>query len=665
MATLGAQSSSLQGDTSDLLLKRVYSPLDTAFFETRFLKIVEATHDGVIRCDLSSASLLKPPVYTALSYAWGDSTDARPVEVNGVIFNISINLERALVQLNARGEQLLWIDALCVNQEDKYEKSQQILRMGQIYSTAKKTVAWLGPGDPDSSCAMDVLRSGVTADTTWIGARPLHSVKRLLDCPYFKRVWIIQEVAKAGKVEIWCGKLSMPFETFSSSAAMVLPKLSAGDEVPTLFGTLTYFRVRERRSRFGVARMLLSEALLRSRSSLATDPRDKMYALLGLTLDGAEVIPTPNYIQSPDEAFLQATIGMVVTEGQSSIMLLARGGATAGSQLSWVPNWAALPTMPPWVIQSVLRDRESLDFTSSFDDGVLSVWASHLEFVVPTMEGVWPFSDVPSSSGKPHHTYRLLHGNAETMFILAAAWWAVTSCLRWGSSDEELEKHIPEEKEAAAFALVCALGVIEASGSTYADKRQWITWKLMARYTVEERVIIQDFAKSVVRLRCAGFYFGDLAFIYLGYTPLQDTWLSRLAVRWKTTHDHHPELELRLLTEAILKMSAAAMRLAVSVVVDKEHLRVVHQDTVAWDIIWRLENCPLPVVLRQVTREGQPVQSIMRGGKMEGPKLSKRYHRFVGEVCPQMYAGTGKGLDAKQIPYGASAGESWHAINIV
>lgn len=117
----------------DRRLQLIYKPLDLAHFETRFSKIFEdedpPSAKAPVRCKLSAASLLDP-------------RDTCFAEINGVALQITRNLDLALRGLRRKGESPLWIDAICVNQSDAYEKGQQILRMGHIYSVATKVVAW-------------------------------------------------------------------------------------------------------------------------------------------------------------------------------------------------------------------------------------------------------------------------------------------------------------------------------------------------------------------------------------------------------------------------------------------------------------------------------------------------------------------------------------------
>ena len=51
----------------------------------------------------------------------------------------------------------LWVDALCINQEDYEEKNRQIPLMAMVYGAARAATIWLGPADANSDLAMRYL----------------------------------------------------------------------------------------------------------------------------------------------------------------------------------------------------------------------------------------------------------------------------------------------------------------------------------------------------------------------------------------------------------------------------------------------------------------------------------------------------------------------------
>lgn len=82
---------------------------------------------GIIHCTLQYASLKSSLVYHALSYTWGSTNRRRPIILNERIFWVTENLHAALEQLRERRDETpIWIDAICINQADEIEKSNQV-----------------------------------------------------------------------------------------------------------------------------------------------------------------------------------------------------------------------------------------------------------------------------------------------------------------------------------------------------------------------------------------------------------------------------------------------------------------------------------------------------------------------------------------------------------
>jgi hypothetical protein len=71
---------------------------------------------------------------TTLLYAWSDPNLTRPIIVNGVRRQATLFLGSALRCLREVVEPsiMIWIDALCINQEDDMKRSQQVGMMGDI-----------------------------------------------------------------------------------------------------------------------------------------------------------------------------------------------------------------------------------------------------------------------------------------------------------------------------------------------------------------------------------------------------------------------------------------------------------------------------------------------------------------------------------------------------
>ena len=177
------------------------------------------------------------PQYEALSYVWGSKEN--PVDISVKIRNpkrsklypslgrkrwrglkacslatisVTQNLATALPYLRKRDKpRVFWIDAICVNQQDRAERGHQVKRMAALYSMASQVIVWLGPESQNSTsalCAIDGLGSQVrvnwktyemtsvsTGKTTAPRNDPFDgetwkSVGNLLRRPWFERLWI-------------------------------------------------------------------------------------------------------------------------------------------------------------------------------------------------------------------------------------------------------------------------------------------------------------------------------------------------------------------------------------------------------------------------------------------------------------------------------------------
>jgi len=172
-----------------------FEPLPPIPSPIRLLHILPAGDSSEIYCTVKSADLETNPSFEALSYVWGDPHVTEPIKLAnareaesgsqfvsvlqhyaknlGIIsgslstpseeefqkFHITVNLKAALQRLRKRQAiRTVWIDAICINQEDKTEKAKQIPQMGKIYSNASKVVIWLGNilEDPDHEWIEDI-----------------------------------------------------------------------------------------------------------------------------------------------------------------------------------------------------------------------------------------------------------------------------------------------------------------------------------------------------------------------------------------------------------------------------------------------------------------------------------------------------------------------------
>ena len=160
--------------------------------------------------------------YLALSYTWSDQTDPVTIELNYHSVPIGRNLASALVSLREETfAQFFWVDALCINQKDDVEKSQQVQEMPYIYESATGVYIWLG-NEVDGVeqvftwlRAISYLRISTMQElNTLLEPTVAVSLVKLLASPWWRRVWIIQEVTVCNEAIVKCGRYSTMFSYF-------------------------------------------------------------------------------------------------------------------------------------------------------------------------------------------------------------------------------------------------------------------------------------------------------------------------------------------------------------------------------------------------------------------------------------------------------------------
>ena len=110
--------------------------------------------------------------YEAISYTWGVESAPEDLVLNGQHFHIGLNLRDALRRLRLpRRSRRLWIDAVCINQDDNDEKTAQIAVMGAIYSKARRTIIWLGEDSADTDGKVAIQFFAKAAQRIWYRQR--------------------------------------------------------------------------------------------------------------------------------------------------------------------------------------------------------------------------------------------------------------------------------------------------------------------------------------------------------------------------------------------------------------------------------------------------------------------------------------------------------------
>jgi hypothetical protein len=191
--------------------------------EIRLLRILPGESSSPIRCEVTVVALDGRQTYTALSYAWGNPPAECAIFLNGREVKIRKNLWRFLHQARSLSEPLfdyIWIDALCVDQTNDSERTHQVALMGEIYATAERVIAWLGPAHDSSDLAIEDIRS---ASPQWTAKKTLpkkwvspaaSGIRSICVRRYWKRLWIFQELLLARQAVLLCGSRYIPINAF-------------------------------------------------------------------------------------------------------------------------------------------------------------------------------------------------------------------------------------------------------------------------------------------------------------------------------------------------------------------------------------------------------------------------------------------------------------------
>ena len=192
-------------------------PLNIYSQEFRLLELRPGRLSDPIKCNFRVYSLQsRLPEFTALSYTWGSVIASIDIELNGVPFAVGRNLWTFLEEMRSQEQYgMYWIDAICINQSNKYERSHQISIMRRIYRNAESVSIWLGDFYDLSYLdrGMEFLKERtpnpflVEREAEFGTESQAKGVIELCVKRYWRRVWIIQEAMLARDCIIWCGNM--------------------------------------------------------------------------------------------------------------------------------------------------------------------------------------------------------------------------------------------------------------------------------------------------------------------------------------------------------------------------------------------------------------------------------------------------------------------------
>lgn len=282
--------------------------------------------------------------YEAVSYTWGYSTQWTAISFNNGKEELSVgeNCHAALRRLRKpTADRSIWIDAVCINQQDLTERSMQVRMMNEIYTRAIGIVVMLSDQVPDCRLLLDeaIIVNNLLRHTDVIPrGRPTKAIIRQLEVlfedPWFKRTWVLQEVYKKYQIVIMYG-----------SALIALPVLK---QICYGYGNRKLTRgvlprplalVWGSETEYSTPQFNLWNRLYESRECLASNPRDKVFALKSLLGHRqSEIDNLIDYVQSVEQCFKRVAEFLLPVLG-IRILAATRHPHEMG-MASWIPDWS-------------------------------------------------------------------------------------------------------------------------------------------------------------------------------------------------------------------------------------------------------------------------------------------------------------------------------------
>ncbi|OPB36197.1 hypothetical protein A0O28_0109730 [Trichoderma guizhouense] len=385
------------GKGSEPVEKDGYTPLVRPL-EIRVLILHPGKNGSPIECTLEHRRLGSSKAqFDALSYVWGSPTVTGEITCNNRRRNVGKNLYDALERLRLPDEErVLWIDALCINQADNQEKTQQVRLMGEIYSKAQRVLIWLGNNEaiqggvgklaswqPDEKHVdwrplkpvfTNVLFYQAQAFLIWLGFNSAvnmgvanleepqsprqfdwSALVPVVQSPWFNRVWCIQELVLASNPLIVTRDSMISWDQFAGAVLALRTQFDTyrmktqrqNNQSIENFYFLHDMRQKHKNKRS--QRHNLLELLFLTRGFQATDPRDKLFALVGLAGDvlSSDWEVTPNYDLSLAEVCYRFALWHLTRKRQFEIFSFGRSqGLPLSPELEPLPSWVPDLTRP-------------------------------------------------------------------------------------------------------------------------------------------------------------------------------------------------------------------------------------------------------------------------------------------------------------------------------
>ncbi|KAL5328088.1 hypothetical protein ACEPPN_005796 [Leptodophora sp. 'Broadleaf-Isolate-01'] len=634
-----------------------YRKLDFDNYDFRVLVVKFSDSDeGKLDCCLEHESLINPSSYLALSYCWGDQNNSRSIQIGGYSVEITTNLAAALYAVRrlrcstaTRGPVRLWVDAICINQADNEERSNQVRNMRQIYAKSSEVLSWVGSGalsgfppeaveylikkqsliqrlneatssHRDAQMLLDDFSSfSYATKEAWV-ENQLNIMDAFFNQPYWKRVWIIQEVTVASRVTIVWGNAEIPWEIVAKAlSAWKMMELSIGPRQTRGFTNALHLLEFHDHDNVRPQPISLLDAISWSHQTLSTDPRDRIFALLGLCHDGPRFVPVPNYKQTLEAITTDMVLSMMRYTKSLDLICLKGVGvkASSGRKLpSWVPNLTDL-----WSGSLTIQEKNFFEWKSvnSFmpvldgsDATTLKVKGKFLGKITGLSTGISTDGIIrlPSQPREPwiHATSDLIRKNLRL----------------WGASDENRDV-----RDAIYRTLTMCLLPEKISYECARDCFASL-WTPIGRGAIHNIALI-NWIDSNAEFKIQDFTLREWSMLKSEYDATTFD-----------TYSYPDEGLLEVFIATLEKVLGSGMKLAA--LDGSQILGMVHPDARVGDKLYALKGCTVPVALRPVGIGSVREFKVVGGAYLLGrDKLYHQRHREGAEM-PDIDWGNGAGV---------------------
>ncbi|KAF2833421.1 hypothetical protein CC86DRAFT_9574 [Ophiobolus disseminans] len=349
------------------------------------------------------------PAFEAVSYTWGALDTTLAIEVVDTLsptttagtLDVGPNLFEIIHHLRLPEDaRTLWIDAICINQQDLVERSKQIKNMRDIYAYARRVIVWLGPSSEDSTLALRTLEhvgkqiefticdtfmpAPDCTETQWwdyeerlpLASGALEAVLNLIQRPYFERLWVKQEIQFSSEASIMqCGDMAIRWYHMRRGLIRLPREMTALPRLNSV-SSWTKIRIADRtahRLKMGDIETLFDIAA----ECKCVDPRDRIFAILGLLPASLAQRIHPDYQSPVEQVYLQAFLTILDFTRRFSRIGCVGGKAGMRNRPSWVRDFTQSYIDNYWLQDGNLASGHS---------------SSHTSFVAPNqlhMQGVY------------------------------------------------------------------------------------------------------------------------------------------------------------------------------------------------------------------------------------------------------------------------------------